>query len=540
MTKRRERVPTFAEACIAVASALLLIVAFPDFDWWWLAWFALVPLFVVVARRAEGWHGFLLGWLAGTIFFFGSCSWLTYSMIHYGGIPAPVAYLLLLIPTSFVALFPALALGLTARAVSRWGLRAVVLAAPLWTTFEWLRFIVSGQLWNAVGYSQAFHPNLIQAASWGGVHAVTLFIIAVNAGLAYFVLRGRDGWKFSLGIITTVAATMWLSHLASINFSLVETVPAMAETRAVIVAVQPNVAVDFKRPPAELARLTQFHLDLARNALRNHDATLQNTSRASDTNIPRLVVFPESPMNFAYARDAAFREIVGDFARENRAAILFNSQEPAGFNGFFNSAVLVDRNGFYVTQYDKIQLMPFGERIPLPSWMPGVGLIRTVVGEFTPGTKYSLFPVGDAARAGVFICLESAYPEVARNMTRGGADVLINITNDGYFGATAVRRQHLANSVFRAVENRRPLYRVTNTGISAHINEHGRILSQTSSFEPDVRVWTSNATSEVTGDATTNAKTFYTRFGDLFMGLNLFITIVVLLNTFRRHHQATA
>lgn len=530
--------PTFAEACVAVASALLLIVAFPDFDWWWLAWFALTPLLVVIARRAEGWHGFLLGWLAGTIFFFGSCSWLTYSMIHYGGIPAPVAYLLLLIPTSFVALFPALAMGLTARAVSRWGLGAMILVAPLWTTFEWLRFIISGQLWNAVGYSQAFHPSLIQAGSWGGVHAVTFCIVAVNAALAYFVLRGRGGWKFSLGIIAAVACVMWLSHLASINFALVGTIPAPAETRAVIVAVQPNIAVDFKRPAAELARLTQFHLDLARTALRNHDATMQNTASVPSMNVPRLIVFPESPMNFAYARDASFREIVGDFARENHAAILFNSQEPAGFNGFFNSAVLVDANGFYVTQYDKIQLMPFGERIPLPSWMPGVSMIRTVVGEFTPGTKYSLFPIGDAARAGVFICLESAHPEIARYMTLNGADALVNITNDGYFGETAVRRQHLANSIFRAVENRRPLYRIANTGISAHINEHGHILSQTSSFESDARVWTVNMTDEVTGGTTNNTKTFYTRFGNLFMALNLFITMMVLFNTLRRRHQA--
>ncbi len=537
MTKWRERVPTLAEACVAVASALLLIVAFPDFDWWWMAWFALAPLFVVVARRADGWHGFLLGWLAGTVFFFGSCSWLTYSMIHYGGIPAPVAYLLLLIPTSFVGLFPAAALGLTARAVSRWGLRAVVLAAPLWTTFEWLRFIVSGQLWNAVGYSQSFHPDLIQAASWGGVYAVTLCIIAVNAAIAYSVLRGRDGWKFSLGIIAATMCLVWLSHLASINFVLDGTIPAPAETRAVIVAVQPNVAVDFKRPAAELARLTGFHLDLARTALQNHDAMTENTLRAPNINMPRLVVFPESPMNFAYARDAAFRQIIGDFARENRTAILFNAQEPAGFNGFFNSAVLVDHNGFYITQYDKIQLMPFGERIPLPSWMPGVSMIRTVVGEFTPGTKFSLFPIGDVARAGVFICLESAYPEVARNMTRNGADVLINITNDGYFGATAIRRQHLANSVFRAVENRRPLYRIANTGISAHINERGQILNQTSSFEPDVRVWTVNAT----GDMTNKTKTFYTRFGNLFMALNLFITMLVFVNVVRRHsHRLTA
>ena len=118
-----------------------------------------------------------------------------------------------------------------------------------------------------------------------------------------------------------------------------------------------------------------------------------------------------------------------------------------------------------MAQYDKIRLLPFGEYVPLPQWLPGAGLIRGIVGDFTPGANYRLMPVGNV-RAGVFICIESAYPSIARQFTSEGADVLINISNDGYLGPTAVMRQHLANAVFRAVENDRPLLRVTNTGIT--------------------------------------------------------------------------
>src|SRR5439155_1556624 len=117
-----------------------------------------------------------------------------------------------------------------------------------------------------------------------------------------------------------------------------------------------------------------------------------------------------------------------------------------------------------VAQYDKIRLRPFGEYVPLPTWVPGAGLIRGIVGDFTPGTNYRLMPIGDV-RAGVFICIESAYPLIARRLTVEGADVLINISNDGYLGPTAVMRQHLANAVFRADEDLR-----------ARIEQLGRFL----------------------------------------------------------------
>src|ERR1044072_9536885 len=133
--------------------------------------------------------------------------------------------------------------------------------------------------------------------------------------------------------------------------------------------------------------------------------------------------------------------------------------------------------------------MPCGEYVPLPQWLPGASLISGIVGEFTPGSNYTLMPVGDR-KAGVFICIESAYPGIARRLAHDGADLLINISNEGYLGPTAVMRQHLANVIFRAVENGRPVLRVTNTGISAQIDARGVIDDQTKSFEPEVRVWT--------------------------------------------------
>ena len=156
-------------------------------------------------------------------------------------------------------------------------------------------------------------------------------------------------------------------------------------------------------------------------------------------------------------------------------------------------------------------------------------MITAIVGDFTPGTEYRQMQIGPI-RAGTFICIESAYPYIARQFTRDGAGVLINISNDGYLGPTAVLRQHLANAVFRAVENGRPVLRVTNTGITAFITEHGKVTDPTSTYRQDVRVW------YVVGSP--ESQTFYTSVGDLFVWICVVISLLVfIVTTFKRERS---
>ena len=180
-------VPKLAEVSLVIASALLLILSFPDFELWPLAWVGLVPFLVVAGRPLHAGRALLLGWLWGAIFFYGTCWWLTYPMIHYAHISAWVAYPLLLAPIALVAVFPALFSLLLSRLVDRFGPRAILTAPLLWVSFEWARYAVTDQLWNAVGYSQAFHPWLIQSARWGGVYAVSFLIVTANVALALAV-----------------------------------------------------------------------------------------------------------------------------------------------------------------------------------------------------------------------------------------------------------------------------------------------------------------------------------------------------------------
>jgi len=472
-------VPTLAEAALASVSALLTILSFPDFDLWFLAWIGLAPLLLAVALTQNALRASVLGWLYGTVFFYGTCWWLTYPMIHYARISPWLAYPLFLLPVAFVALFPAVFCGLLARIIERYGTAAIYVAPLIWISIEWLRYVTTGQLWNALGYSQAFHPMLIQPARWGGVFLVSFLIVVSNAAITDLISRRRlvAPLVCVLAVVVLITAASGLLNRATRVRPLIS-----SETAISIIAIQPNVPMDTNGDPKQMSDLLERHLSLS-------TAALNEMKDRQPGSLPRLVIWPESPMNFSYSRDPKLRETVGNFARTNHAAVLLNSLEPAPGSGDQNSAILINEEGGIAARYDKIRLMPFGEYVPLPRWLPGASSVRGLVGEFKPGSSYTLMPLG-AVRAGVFICIEAAHPAIARTFTQQGANVLINISNDGYLGPTPVMRQHLSNAIFRAVENDRQLVRVTNSGITSNISGEGSTSDQTGGFRPEVRTWT--------------------------------------------------
>ena len=530
--KARADAPTISEVGLASLSAILLIISFPDFNLWPLAWVALVPLLICIARRPQGTPAFIAGLMMGTLFFFGSCHWLSYAMVRYGGIPAPIAYMLLVPGALVVGFFPAVFAMVMAHAVKRWGKGAFFLAPFVWAAFEWARLGVTGQLWNAIGYSQAYQPALIQAARWGGVYGVGFLILIINAAVAYAVmLRTARALLIAAGAVALVAVVITLSFYSSTRGTSAGTVGA----ETVVVGLQPDVPMEPVESTAEMNALMLRHLQMSESALRSWEegefetdgkTVAQDVARRKQlaearSRMSRVVIWPESPMNFQYAKDSEFREIVRSFTTKNRTSVLFNSLEPAPMGGAYNAAVMVNEEGRAVAQYDKIRLLPFGEYVPLPRWLPGVSLVPVMVGDFTPGAEYPLMPLGET-RAGVFICFESAFPSIARRFTDEGADVLINISNDGYLGPTPVMRQHLANAVFRAVENGRPVLRVTNTGITAFISERGEVRDATPGFEAATRTWTVRR-------AESNSKTFYTKRGELFVGVCAALSLLIFI-----------
>ncbi|MFN2492492.1 MAG: apolipoprotein N-acyltransferase [Pyrinomonadaceae bacterium] len=532
----RPEAPSLASCGFALLSSVGLILSFPDFNFWPLAWVGLVPLLAASVRNRPS-QAFVLGWLFGSVFFFGSCYWLTYSMIHFGGIPSLIAYVLLVPGAVLLGIFPAIFMMIVSRAVERFGTQALLSAAFIWPSLEWARLEITGQLWNAIGYSQAYHPSLIQSARWGGVYATGFLIVLVNAIVAYACIRRiKRAWMTSAILLLLTAG---LVVLAARSSKMNSSQTGSSTPELVVIAIQPNVPMEPVKDSALTQTLITRHTSLSTTALREWESTgrvdnvvgspvdnwATDVSPTVRRDIPRLVIWPESPMNFAYGGDTELRESLANFAKTNNTSILLNSQEVAPNDGLYNSAMLINQDGNLIAQYDKIRLLPFGEYVPLPQWLPGAGLMRAIVGDFTPGSKYRVMQVGNV-RAGVFICIESAYPALVRGFTNQGADVLINISNDGYLGPTAVMRQHLANAVFRAVENDRPLLSITNTGITALITTDGEVRNATAGFETNVRTWAIARGRET--------KTFYASQGDIFPAGCAVLSVAVFLFSFKR------
>ena len=570
--------PSWRNALLALLAAGLLILAFPDFEYWFLAWVALVPLMWAVERetklqkpaRTKGigriidspvTRTFLLGWLFGTAFFFGTCWWLAYAPIHYASIPWPLAYFLIFIPCVISGIFPGIFAAVLAVLLRRFESQALLAAPFVWVFVEFLRYWLTGNNWNALGYSQVWEPLTMRYASITGVLGVSFAVVVYNlsaiglilllTAIGSAVLRKVSGdndepkpndkdpelvnelkivalinddpheTKNTLilgGYLVFVFLMMWLTPSYSGNGPVSE-----------VVAVQANVPMS-GLDQAKWRQLRDRQISLAEAELRNIEDKRRTYSPLVPAGQPQptTVILPESPMNFMYNDDREFQQFVRDFTTRNNVSLLLNSAEPDATNGkYFNSAVMVGPGGNEIAQYDKIYLLPFGEAVPVPF----ESLVPAFVGNFSTGREYDLLPLGDA-KAGVMICFESHFGQLSREYVRNGADAIIEMTNDGYLGPTPVLRQHLANAVFRAVETNRPVLRVTNVGITAYIDERGNVRDPLPPYSEGTRVWTVSKSD--------GSQTFYVKYGDWFAWLCTAITLALIIFAIRKKMPAVS
>jgi len=503
-------IPKWSNILLAIVSAVFLILAFPDFELYFLAWIGFVPVILAIYNERHSIiRSLLLGWIFGTVFFVGTVWWLTYSPINYAGFPPILAYTLLIGVCIYVGIFPAIFAALSAAFFRRFDVRAFALLPFTWVLTEFLRYWLSGNSWNAIGYSQAFGSFLLPLAAIGGVYLVGFAVVSINAVLANLavsvpsLLRSQRTAKAYatalLPLIVVVILALLIGVVGYANENQAET----AKDQNIIV-VQVNVPMS-GLTLEKWERLRERHVQMAEDALLK--------LRASGDEKPVTVVFPESPMNFMYKEDREFNKFINDFARRNNINVLFNSAEPdAETQSYFNSAVLVYGNGSEAGQYDKIYLVPFGEFVPGPlrAIVPGL------IGSFASGREYDVFDINDTKTA-IMLCYESNFGQLSRHLVNNGADYLIEMTNDGYLGETPVLRQHLTSAVFRAVETNRPVLRATNVGITAYVTPSGEVLDAAPVYTEATRVWTVGRSA---GD-----RTFYVRFGDWIAWLSLLVVI---------------
>ncbi len=453
----------------AVLSGVLLAFSFPHYGHPAVAWAALLPLLVVLCQERGVARGFVLGLVTGLVHFAGTIYWIGAVMNGYGGLPLPVAYLVLGLLVGYLALFPAcFAAGMVA-VVRQLGPRGLFAAPALWVTTELGRIhLFTGFPWELLGYSQAGVAPVAQTASLAGVLGVSALVVLVNAAAAYAALTPPRRWLPVAATAAIVAASVafgaWRLHDAAL---------LTAGTPLRVAALQGNVAQDEKWEPRRSETILAGYLEQTRRA-------------AADG--ASLIVWPEASTPFAFELDPR-GERVREAARETGAHLLVGSTliEPAPDYRYYNTAFLVDPSGATAGVYRKQRLVPFGEYVPLQQALFFVSPLVEGVAGFSAGSGPSTLPVAGGA-VGTAICYEIIYPALVRDLVRAGSELLVTITNDAWYGRSAAPYQHFQQASMRAVEQGRYLVRAANTGISGVFDPYGRALSRTALFESAVVV----------------------------------------------------
>lgn len=486
----------------AVTSGLLLTAAFPKVGLSGLAWFAMVPLLVAL-RGVNPKEAFRIGMIAGLAHYLTLLYWAAFTMRIYGHLPWWQCISLLVLLAAYLALYP----GFFAMALTRFCRKPghlVLLAPVLWVALEYMRsFLLTGFPWGLVGYSQFNRLYIIQIADIFGVYGISFLVVLFNAAtyvLLLFVAGKKwrahpvDKWR----ALRAVAVPLILISLGLVYGKMrIESMDdAMAGSPSPRVAViQGNIDQARKWNPAFQIGTTKKYVALTLSA-------------ASDR--PNLVVWPETATPFYFAASPKLARLVTDAVRQMGTPLLVGSpsvQGPAGSHAYYNSAYMVAPDGRSSGRYDKVHLVPFGEYVPLKRLLSFVGKMVAQVGDFSPGEKGRTLAWGEGyPPIGVQICFEIIFPGLSRSLVKNGAGVLVNLTNDAWFGNGSAAYQHFSMAVFRAVENRRSLVRCANTGISGFVDPVGRITASTVLFEDAVVVRAVSVLAETT---------IYTRIGDL-------------------------
>ena len=497
---------------LAATTGILLPYCFPRYDLGLLAWVALIPLHIALDGLSRRRQAFWLGWLAGIICSTGIMSWVVTAMNTYGKVPLVFSYGIMLLLTAYLGLY----VGIYSAGVvwfrmlmPRYGL----FAAPcLWVTLELLRtYVLSGLPWSLLGYSQYRQLDVIQIADHLGVYGVSFLIVLSNVALAELYLwlmplfRGFRPARLPWELVTTAAMLVSLSWAYSTSLIASETMEHSKATLQVGV-VQPNIDQAVKWDQA-----------FREETLRRYDRLTESFGYGVD-----LVVWPEAATPFIYEREPVYQLQLVAMANRASAPLLFGSpavrfdQERKPF--LLNSAYLLSPDGELLGRYDKQHLVPFGEYIPLKSSL--LFFLEKMVegiGDFQagPGPTILSFQLKESdgvaparrVKFGVVICYEVIFPDLVRRIAGSGAEFLVTITNDAWFGDSSAPAQHFSMVVLRSVENHLAFARAANTGISGFIDPFGRIIVASPTF---------TQTALQAEIPVRQTKTFYSRHGDVF------------------------
>jgi apolipoprotein N-acyltransferase len=494
-------------------SGILQFMAFPSYDLALLGWVGLVPLFAGIQSKRPL-HAFLLAWITGIVFFAGHFSWVFqipgYKLFHHT----------LLIP--YMGLFSAI-FGLTFSFVeARRGLRTALFSTPLiWVSLEYVRanFGFLALPWAMLGHSQYQFPTVIQFASFTGAYGVSFLLVMINAVLFWVFRAILKGERVPRSAVVVSALLTCLV----LSYGYLETREPISTKTIRTAVIQSNISREMKANPKGHANfIIEKHEYFTRQATKDR---------------PALIVWPEAATPGLVLKNVTLLNRMVSFIKETGSFFLIGSSEYPKFirhtsqgpQGIGNTALLFSPEGKILEQYLKIHLVPFGEYVPYEGIVPWPEFIVPMENKSyeVPGKDYTLFEI-NTTKFGVLICWEIVFPNLFRQFVRKGADFMLNVTNEGWFGETAAPYQLAAVCVFRAVENQVSLARAANNGISCFIDPYGRITGRVENHHKDIFV-EGYLTQEV---PLRNKESFYTAYGDVFVYFVLGITAIVIVLSF--------
>ena len=500
---------------LAILSGSLLFLSFPKCDLWYLAWIAFIPLLFSIQGKTLH-ESFRLGVLAGITFNIGIIYWVIFVTVHYGHFPIYLAGAVMIVFACYLGLY----CGVFTLLISYLEKRQLpyVLTAPfLWTVLEYGKSnLLSGFPWENMGYSQHGVTLLIQIADVTGVYGLSFLIIFINC-LIYDIAT----LKFKRRVFIEAAGGIILIGLVlsygSYRMSSIEKAFEEANDIVHVFLIQGNIDQAVKWNPEYQKKSIAIYRELSL------EATIGNT-------VPQLIVWPETAAPLFFQEYSDLHRDIISIAKEAKAYLLFGAPsyrlEKEG-RSLMNSAYLVSRKGEITGKYDKTHLVPFGEYVPLRGLLFFIDKMVEGVGDFTAGSELDPLEFGGIA-AGVLICYEGIFPEISREYKKRGVDLLVNMTNDAWYGETSAPYQHMSMVIFRAIENRTYLVRAANTGISAIVNPLGKVVIKSKLFTREV----------IRGNiGIASVDTIYMRHGDVFAKTCIVISIIMLGILLRRRRQ---
>ncbi len=489
---------------LSILSGVLLILSFPNFDLQFLAWFALVPLLYAIDGKTPL-HAFSLGFFCGFISNLGILYWVIVAVHTYGNIPLIWSAFILLLLVGYLSLFIGAFAFLVWIVPSSSGIQTILFLPILWTALEYLRsFFLTGFPWANLGYSQYLNLPFIQMADITGPYGLSFVILLVNATL-FWILRQWISKTFPVREVVVTLLVLLISMIYGYTRMRTIDQQMLQQPSLKVGLTQGNIDQSIKWDESFQKETLKIYERLSLKVAEQH---------------PDLIIWPETATPFFFQQAKEFQPMVLDIPNKTDAYLLFGSPSfkvERGKVNHYNSAYLASPSKEIIGRYDKIHLVPYGEYVPFGDLLP-LGSLGEGIGNFKPGKEIYNFSIPQG-KFGVVICFEIIFPDLCRRFVKEGANFLVTITNDAWFGRTSAPYQHFAIAVFRAVENRVFIARAANTGITGLIDPRGKIIKKGEIFTEEAM----NGTIRLS-----KKKTFYTLYGDVFAWICSGLSLLLL------------